>query len=324
MRLTLITSTHLATWVRSHLISGPEMIEIKRRQSKSPEEARYGMVVDGQELTPKQAHAYAYTADATASLRDAAAAALVTAHRVSEIAENITRLAFETDFWSQHSDVRLRPQFVRNKAGDPVRLDFFFAFRVPYWKRPWSMGEFKDEITSVLEQEGLDVHASSSARLGLFPNFAITVGEVDPTRVIGELLDKWRPRIDEIVVEAERRLATRARSDSLVALFEFAPEVRIPCEQYLLYFVEFLKDLGVEAQADLSHDAGRVLFSVTPRSGREALDRIKEALEAYLSLPGATSLGDISSTAMTHGSSSCWRTFSISKVSCISLVRRFS
>jgi hypothetical protein len=66
--------------------------------------------------------------------------------------------------------------------------------------------------------------------------------------------------------------------------FDFPEEVRTPCEQYLIYFVQFLKDLGVEATADIQHKAGKVLFAVTPTDKNQALDKIRAALETYLRL----------------------------------------
>ena len=67
-----------------------------------------------------------------------------------------------------------------------------------------------------------------------------------------------------------------------------------------MYFVQFLRDAGVNATADLEHEAGHVLFAVTPDSKDVALDKIREALAIYLRLPanpGAgmnlVSLGDI-------------------------------
>jgi hypothetical protein len=66
--------------------------------------------------------------------------------------------------------------------------------------------------------------------------------------------------------------------------FDFPAEVRVACEQYLIYFVQFLKDLEVEATYALQHKAGEVLFSVTPTNKDEALDKIRTALETYLFL----------------------------------------
>jgi hypothetical protein len=70
--------------------------------------------------------------------------------------------------------------------------------------------------------------------------------------------------------------------------FNFPPEVRTPCEQYLQYFGEFLRDIGITATTNLEHDAaGKVLFSVKPNNPRIALDKIREALQVYLELAGS-------------------------------------
>jgi hypothetical protein len=45
-------------------------------------------------------------------------------------------------------------------------------------------------------------------------------------------------------------LLATARSNSLVAHFNFPESVRVPCEQFLLYFGQFLKDVGVKATTE--------------------------------------------------------------------------
>jgi len=54
-----------------------------------------------------------------------------------------------------------------------------------------------------------------------------------------------------------------------------------------LYFGQFLQDLGVRAETALTHDAGEVLFTVTPTDQQEALGKIKDALDLYLELPSS-------------------------------------
>jgi tetratricopeptide (TPR) repeat protein len=78
------------------------------------------------------------------------------------------------------------------------------------------------------------------------------------------------------------------RPSLAVSFDEFPKEVRTYCEQYLLYFIQFLQDLGVEATSDIKHEAGHVLFTVTPSDERDALENIWTALKIYLNLPGNT------------------------------------
>src|SRR5439155_25128131 len=90
-----------------------------------------------------------------------------------------------------------------------------------------------------------------------------------------------------------------ARQNSITTFFSFPPEVRTACEQYLLYFSQFLEDLGIRAAAEIKEDAQRVLFSVTPMDGPSALKQVREALDVYLQLPTMNELiGELQSTEM--------------------------
>ncbi len=78
---------------------------------------------------------------------------------------------------------------------------------------------------------------------------------------------------------------------SVLTEFEFPDEIKISCEQYLLFFIKFLKDIGIDATANIHEtDAGKVLFAVTPKDEEQALSHIRAALEIYLNLPRNTSI----------------------------------
>jgi hypothetical protein len=78
-----------------------------------------------------------------------------------------------------------------------------------------------------------------------------------------------------------------SRRNSVTTFLKFPPVVKTACEQYLLYFVQFLADLVVKAEAEIKESAHKVLFSVTPQDGQSALEKVRDALEVYLQLPGA-------------------------------------
>jgi len=87
-------------------------------------------------------------------------------------------------------------------------------------------------------------------------------------------------------------------SRGLLTFFHFPEDLKTPCEQYLLYFAQFLQDLGINATSNLKDEAGKVLFSVTPTDDTEALDKIREALAVYLNLPASPIVYDESFAAM--------------------------
>jgi hypothetical protein len=102
---------------------------------------------------------------------------------------------------------------------------------------------------------------------------------------VQQVLDRWLPILKDVIEEADALINVNAHKDAFVRLFSFAPEVKTACEQYLLYFGQFLQDLGIQAAVDLQEQAREVLFIVTPKSGPEALGRIREALDVYLEMP---------------------------------------
>jgi CheY-like chemotaxis protein len=112
--------------------------------------------------------------------------------------------------------------------------------------------------------------------------FSLRELEARVKAVLRNLPVKVRPGQDASNDESQAEFG-----ESIAVLFDFPEEVRVPCEQYLLYFGQFLRDLGVHATSDLSHEAGQVLFTVTPTDSRTALDKVRAALNVYLRLPGS-------------------------------------
>jgi len=84
----------------------------------------------------------------------------------------------------------------------------------------------------------------------------------------------------------QRKIVQPGSNESLRIEFDFPKEVRTSCKQYLVYFSEFLRDLGVNVQSEIADSAGRTLLAVSPLDSRDALNRIAEALHLYLRLPG--------------------------------------
>jgi hypothetical protein len=93
--------------------------------------------------------------------------------------------------------------------------------------------------------------------------------------VINELVDI----VNEVHNLAIAQLNTGISSNSLAELFDFPGEVKTACTQYLQYFYEFLKDVGIKAKVNVTEqDSGETLFSVTPENKDAALENIREAL----------------------------------------------
>ncbi|WP_405120376.1 hypothetical protein [Pseudomonas leptonychotis] len=89
----------------------------------------------------------------------------------------------------------------------------------------------------------------------------------------------------EIQNEAYESIYSQDTTHKIIARFSFKPEFQNSCSRYILYFIEFLRDMGIEANSDLKKKGLETLFTIEPLSKDTSLKNIKDALGIYLSLP---------------------------------------
>jgi hypothetical protein len=164
---------------------------------------------------------------------------------------------------------------------DDNHITFYFSLDVNNWKGFNSPVEYLEEVATTFNNDpDVNVFSHSLEDYG----FEIAFRVSSPDLQMGKAVSRCITIIRNLVNEIDYRIAPHSNPHSIVTSFNFPPEVKIPCEQYLLYFIQFLRDLGVEATSELKHEAGQVLFTVTPVNEREALDKIYTALDIYLNL----------------------------------------
>lgn len=261
------------------------MIEIKRiGLSKS-----YQLIVDGS--TAKEDNVYIdKLSDGTFHIiiYDSELNNKVLSQRISDLPGSIWDLeVFVEPYITQEEAILEEVNISHSESNEPFRLSFDFRFDFDEWKQPYSMKEYVEEYERVFKEKNIQdmrfVRDEEAAGNG----FSLYVLATDATSTIGEEISKYIDTVRELNSHALTLLLSKFPSDSVFMYFDFPKEVQVPCEQYLLYFAQFLKDLGVEANTTLTHEAGQVLFTVTPEDKEQALDKIRAALELYLHLPSS-------------------------------------
>jgi len=179
----------------------------------------------------------------------------------------------------------------------PIGAVFWPSIQFSDWAGPFSLPVLSEEIRVRIEA-GVTEPLSFCLKQ---PNnnvtgFGIAVPFKGNITTLRELIEFYRPTVAKLLEVCVRSVLAEMKRDSLVTFFEFPRAVRTACQQYLLYFVQFLADLGIDADAELKEDAQRILFSVTPRDDSEALERIQEALQAFLNIPGSSEFNDYAAT----------------------------
>jgi hypothetical protein len=235
------------------------------------------LILNGQLI--KDSQAKRYFGRLSVDVYDTMAVTLLTQCRLSEIAEHFAELTLP--FPEAASDCLQECKFLckNQDSTETLKLEFpFNALIVLEWRKPWSISQFISTLKTVVED-------SSVPRLSNSSSSDLIIELLAPEETVQQVLEHWLPIIRDVLAKTEALLIANIERGALVALFHFAPEVKTACEQYLLYCVKFLQDLGISATADLQEQARGVLFTVTPESGPKALDRIREALDIYLRMP---------------------------------------
>jgi hypothetical protein len=113
---------------------------------------------------------------------------------------------------------------------------------------------------------------------------------IEHVLLLGKELLELSKLVEAHIEEQQRRdlfenLGEAPPPRRISVLFSFPAPVKSACEQYLLYFGQFLSDLGIQTETELAESAARVLFSITPSEATQALTQIRYALDTYLRLP---------------------------------------
>jgi hypothetical protein len=223
----------------------------------------------------------------------------------SELYDQIIKMSFK-DIFQQLNEVDLEYPFywedgfeefyIREiratlNLNNEIELVFDLEFDTDNWKQLWSMSDHGREYKSVidsLEIPGLVSHWNDEEIIlnGMKISFHLT----DQNAIIQSEIESRLLFLEKAHEQTLISLLSGTEPDAILTRFSFPEEVKVPCEQYLLYFIQFLRDIGIEATSQLREEAGDVLFSVTPVEQEEALENIKAALEIYLRLPSNPSI----------------------------------
>jgi hypothetical protein len=186
-------------------------------------------------------------------------------------------------FYIQHITV--------SRTDNLFKFIFSFGFDYDNWKQLWSMPEHGQEFRSVINAKCLmDYEWERWYDNDILNGFVVSFKIQNPNIPIQTELEEVLSVLEQIHEQTITNLTLKAQSNAIVVKFNFSDEVKVACEQYLLYFVQFLHDIGIEATAELKEQAESVLFSVTPKNKEEALENIKIALGIYLRLPSNPTL----------------------------------
>lgn len=254
---------------------------IKVRKSLKPDHVgEFYLFADGTHI---DTHSYVRATGIYMSVDDIKESRRLMAYRLSDFPQEVPELSFL--FRPDWSELIGRVTIYRDLSQQDIQIGLAFSFDMDNWKSPYGISEFGTAFEEVVEETKCTIIQWMFDDEIMAGGFEVRVQIPEPQ----EFLEIEVLRVSDVVRELNERvetlLASRSGSDSVVMYFDFPEQVRVPCEQYLLYFVQFLRDLGIEATAELQQDGGQVQFAVTPTDVNDTLDKISIALDVFLRLP---------------------------------------
>lgn len=192
-------------------------------------------------------------------------------------------LKLDNYFWNV--EIITANSLERNQTFDNIY--FKFEPDLAYWNKMFSFLEYKDLFVKYFYE--FNTLSERWIRTWDEEFTEIIIGRNNDVKDISirEFLNEDEQLIKFVHKKTVEELSQKNREPSIFTIFNFPSELKIHCEQYLLYFAQFLQDLGINATSNLKEEAGKVLFSVTPTDDVEALDKIRKALALYLNLPSS-------------------------------------
>jgi len=202
-----------------------------------------------------------------------------------KIDQNITEWGIELNLkLSYYADEGEYSTKMKERAIYPAEAVINIEVDVRKWNKTYSLENLITLYKVISDKyDNLIFHPDSNMlNDGDLGSFIFTV---DDHMKLGEVIKLAQTNYIKVSEEVLELLPQSQLSELLVTLFEFPEEIKTACKQYLIYFGQFLADIGINANTSIKDEANKVLFTIIPEDGTEALDKIKDALEIYINAP---------------------------------------
>ncbi len=164
-----------------------------------------------------------------------------------------------------------------------------FAFRIWYshleWVHDWSVKALFNELKHLHKTDEYLIFNEYEEDLQDEYSAIYFCHRPNESTTIKNLYNALIPKVVEIHQKALNNLEEGFANYPFKAHFVFPDHIKHECEQYLVYFGQFLSDIGIESHTEISRKGKEILFSVAPNDKNEAIERVSQAFSLFLTIP---------------------------------------
>jgi hypothetical protein len=162
-----------------------------------------------------------------------------------------------------------------------ILISFQFENDVDEWRYPFTVKEFNDAVCARLKSMYVEIDDEEYFRI----NIKLKVSNEDANSNLAQLIDRHSSKIKKIVEEEKIKLTNKNIEAVFVKVFNFPSEYKNICSQYLMWFGEFLRNLGIKANVSTQQNIKQTVLIVSPERNGELLTQVEQLFYQYIQLP---------------------------------------
>ncbi|MDP1663616.1 MAG: hypothetical protein Q8L79_00695 [Methylobacter sp.] len=166
------------------------------------------------------------------------------------------------------------------KENGSVQVKLSITFSWEEWNHPFTIQEFLESYKNEMSDIGFKTEINKDDGWAYFDIIFFVLDGIVLHR-IDEVIHAAKKEYQSLVV----KLARAGSENIFVKVFNFPKEYESICTQYLVWFGEFLLNLGIDADVSAENNRHQTSLIVSPKEAPELLIKIEQLFYQYLSLP---------------------------------------
>ncbi len=206
----------------------------------------------------------------------------------AEIGKYFTHFGFnlDHDWWDDWLDFDIYCNEYFKEQYPRIRINL--RVKTEHWSKAWTLVEFSKALAMTIDKYNKpEISYFQEDEEFVGNGFGAEFFIDDSNSIIKKHVEDSLVLLKEIIDRTNNYLVANIDKESITTFFQFPESIKTACKQYLIYFTQFVADIGIEIDTELTETTNSTtLFKIIPHNKEEALINIKEALSIYLQAPG--------------------------------------
>lgn len=212
---------------------------------------------------------------------------ILTGHTFSEVGKLFSKFLYELKVEWWHNSIDLEINCNNSKKFQRPSIAIHLELKKwENWAKPWSMSSVAKEIEKgISELNEAKIKYWQEDTDSIMEGFGIEYFPSSHELTINSEVNYIINILEEVINKTNQNLLTSIDKESVLTYFQFPDEIKTACKQYLIYFTQFIADMGILVDTELKEELNHTLFKIIPKDKDESLKKIREALSIYINAP---------------------------------------